>query len=138
MNLSKNISVQKVKALTATGGTAVNSASVDMEGYEGVVFFGTMATANAGNSVNGAQSGDNSTFIDLAGTKVVPGDNNDVFMLDIYKPTKRYVRLEVVRAGADTVLGEIYALLYGPRVKPVSHGADIDSELHASPAEGTA
>jgi len=138
-NLMRNVALTKVAEDGASAGTAVNSSSVDMQDFEGCVFFGTMDTANAGNYANLARSTDDSTFNDLTGTKVVPGDNDDVFCIDCFRPGERYVRVELVRAGADTAHGEIYALRYGPiRKGPVSHGSDIDIEYHASPGEGTA
>lgn len=137
-NLTKDVKITLVKAAQTSAGTAVNSDSVDMQNFEGVVFVGSIATANAGNSANAAQSSNDSSFDDLAGTKVVTGDDGDSFMIDVYRPTDRYVRCELVRAGADTVTGDIYAIQYGARKKPVTHGATIDSEVHVSPEEGTA
>jgi hypothetical protein len=136
--LSKEIKVTLVKATQTSAGTAVNSDGVDMTGWEGVIFLGAMHTANAGNSANAAQGADNSNFDDLEGTKIVPGDNGDSFMIDVYRPKDRYVRCEVVRAGANTVLGEIYAIQYRPLSQPTTQGATIDAETHVSPAEGTA
>lgn len=138
MNLSQNTKLTLVKAAQTSAGTAVDSDSVDMAGFEGVIFFGSIATANAANSANVAESDDDSTFNDLLGTKVVPGDNGDSFLIDVYRPLGRYVRCEVDRGGANTAVGDIYALQYGARKKPVTHGATIDSEVHASPAQGTA
>jgi len=138
MNLTKNAKVTMVLAAAGSAGTALNSASVDMEGYDGVVFFGSIATVNAANFANVAQSADDSTFADLAGTKVVPASNGDSFMIDIYRPGKRYVRCEIDRGGAATATGDIYAIQYQARKAPVTHGATILSEVHASPAEGTA
>lgn len=140
MNLSKNTKLTKVKAAEISAGTEVLTDSVDMAGWEGVMFFGVIATANAGNFAKAQQSEDDfsSDTQDLAGTQLVTGDNNDSFLLDIVKPRDRYVRASIIRAGANTALGDIYALQYGPRKKPSTHGATIDSELHVSPAEGTA
>lgn len=138
MNLSKNVKVTLVKAGQVTGTSAVDSDAVDMSGFEGVMFVGSITTANAGNFANAAQGNTSGgTFDDLAGTKVVPGDNGDSFMIDVYRPTDRWVRCEVTR-GATTVTGDIYAIQYGARVLPTSHGATIDAETHISPAEGTA
>ena len=138
MNLSKNVKVTKVKALSSTAGTAVNSDSVDMAGFDGVMFLGRIATANAANFGNAAQSADDSTFADLEGSAIITGDDADSFLIDIYKPTDRYVRCEINRAGADSIIGDIYAIQYGAHKKPTSHGSTIDAETHISPAEGTA
>ena len=138
MNLSKDVKITMVKDAAVSAGTALNSDSVDMAGFEGVMFIGQIDTANAANFANAAQSSNDSSFDDLAGTKVVPGDNDDSFLIDIYKPGDRYVRCEIDRGGANTATGPIYAIQYGAAVKPTSHGATIDAELHVSPAEGTA
>jgi len=138
MNLSKDVKITMVKDAAVSAGTALNSDSVDMAGFEGVMFIGQIDTANAANFANVAQSSDDSSFADLTGTKVVPGDNDDSFLIDVYKPGDRYVRCEVDRGGANTAIGPIYAIQYGAAVKPTSHGATIDAETHISPAEGTA
>jgi len=138
MNLSKNVKITKVLAAAATGVTALNSASVDMASFDGVVFFGRLAVANAGNFGNLAQSSDDVTFNDLAGTKVSPGDNEDSFAIDVYKPTKRFVRCEIDRSGITTITGDVYAIQYRASKAPTSHGATVDAETHISPAEGTA
>lgn len=138
MNLSKNASLKLVKAAQSSAGTAINSDSVDMQGYDGVVFFGAILTANAANFANLAQSSDDSSFADLAGTKIVPAANGDSFLIDCYRPGKRYVRCEIDRGGANTATGEIYALRYCSAKAPTSHGSTINAELHVSPAEGAA
>jgi hypothetical protein len=139
MNLSKDCKLTKVLAAAASAGTALNTAEVDMLGFEGVMFFGRIATVNAANFANLAQSSvSGGTFLDLAGTKVVPGDDADSFLIDVYKPSDRYVRCEIDRGGANTATGDVYALQYGASKRPVSHGATIDAETHVSPAEGTA
>ncbi len=137
MNLSKNIKITMALAAQTSAGTALDSASVDMQGFEGVLFIGTVAAANAGNFANIAQSNDDSSFNDLEGTKVVPGDNGDSFLIDVYKPTDRYIRCEIDRSGTNTATGDIYAVQYGGTVLTGDHGSTIDSELHISPDEGT-
>ncbi len=139
VNFSDEVKVSLVAAGEASAGTAINSSAVDMAGFEGVVFLGSIATANAANFANLAQ-GDTSggAFVDLAGTKVVPGDDGDSFMLDIFRPRDRFVRLEIDRGGANTATGDVYAFQYGPTKAPVSHGSTIDAEFHPSPAEGVA
>src|SRR3990167_11076125 len=105
MNLSKDVKITMVKDAAVSAGTALNSDSVDMAGFEGVMFIGQIDTANAANFANAAQSSNDSSFDDLAGTKVVPGDNHDSFLIDIYKPGDRYVRCEIDRGGANTATG---------------------------------
>lgn len=137
--LTSSTKITKVASAATSAGTAINSDAVDMSGFEGVVFLGTIATANAGNFANAAQ-GDTSggSFADLAGTAVSPGDDADSFCIEVYRPTDRWVRCEIDRSGTNTATGDIYAFQYGARTVPVTHGSTIDSEQHVSPDEGTA
>lgn len=138
-NFSKTYRVVLAKAGQAAGTDAVNSDVIDMQNYEGVVFVGTIAAANAGNyaKIQQGQQADLSDAADLAGTKTTPGDNGDSFLIDLYRPQERYVRCVIVR-GVSTATGDVYAVQYGARLEPVTHGATIDSELHVSPDEGAA
>jgi hypothetical protein len=144
MNLSKNVKLTKVKDASSAGQTAVNSDSVDMANWDGVIFFTNAGaiTSTGVQSINLAQSSDDSSFSDLAGTKVdiADDDDNQVFFLDVFRPVDRYVRLEIARATADSAFGPIYAIRYGPRVLPVNNNVtDVSTgETHISPAEGTA
>jgi hypothetical protein len=139
--LSNKIKITKVAAGAASAGTEVDGTAVDMQGYEGVMFFTTIATANAGNYMK-AQSGTDSTpsdAADLEGTKVVAAANTEVVWLDIYKPQERYDRPVIIRAGANTATGDIYAVQYGGRVGLEDNLTTnvIIGELHISPDEGT-
>lgn len=140
MNMMKNVKLTLVNAAAVSAGTEIDSTHVDMTGFDGVVFFGTMATVNAGNYVKVQQDdavGDG-TMADLTGTKVVPSVNANTYLVDIYRPMKRYVRLVVIRAGANTATGDIYALQYKGTKAPVTQPTTCDAEYHISPAEGTA
>ena len=136
--LSKTVSVQMLSAGAATAGTAINSTGIAMAGYHGVMFFGRFATANAGNFASLAGSATlGGTYVDLKDTKVVPGDNGDIWMIDLKRPLPNFVRAEIVRAGADTVTGDVYAILYGARKSNPGHQSIIDAETHIDPIDGT-
>lgn len=142
MNLSSEIKITKVKAAEVSAGTEVLSDEVNMAGYDGVVFFTAIGTANAGNYIK-AQQDDvmgMAGAADLEGTKVVATANDQVIWLDVYRPLKQFVRVSVIRAGAGSTVGEIYALRYAGRMRPVDNVITntIIGELHVSPNEGTA
>ncbi|TFE30830.1 hypothetical protein [Cohnella luojiensis] len=142
MNLSNGIKITKVKAASVTGTTEVLSDVVDMAGYEGVLFFTTIASFNAGNFIKGRQ-GTNATVTDAAdlkGSKVVATADGEVVWLDIYRPQERYVQLSAIRAGVTTVLGDIYALQYESRKQIVDNDVTntIVGKLLISPDEGAA
>lgn len=145
-NLSKHTKLTRVSNAVAAGTTDVNGAVIDMQNFEGCLFtvpFGAI-TAGAVTSIK-AQQGDAANLsdaADLAGTAVTVADDDDnqVFFLDIYRPTKRYIRVVVDRGTQNAVIDGILALQYGPRKLPTVHDASTigGGEVHAGPAEGTA
>jgi hypothetical protein len=139
MNLSKNTKVVLALAGQVTGTSTLTTNPIDTQGFEGVMFVGSLAAANAGNFAKArqGQQSNMSDGADLANTKVVPVTNGDSFLIDINRPQERYVDLQIVR-GVTTVTGDVYAILYGPRKAPTTHGPTINAETHVSPAEGVA
>ncbi|MGH7243604.1 MAG: hypothetical protein ACREJD_09330 [Phycisphaerales bacterium] len=141
MNLLNGVKLTKIAEATGSGTSQVDSSILDMSGFEGVVFFTNMATANAGNFIK-ATAGKVSNLsdgADLAGSKVTTGTSDEAVLLEIAKPLDRYIRCSAVR-GAATVCGEIWAAQYGARTVPVTNsltGTQI-SKILASPAYGTA
>lgn len=137
--LSNKVKLTKVADHTTAATTAVNSSSVDMQGFEGVIFITSFGTANSGNTCNLAQSSDDSNFDDLTGSSVTSGSSDEDIWIDVYRPSDRYVRLEAVR-GSSSTLESIWAIQYGARVQPVDNTTTgtIAGEAHVSPAEGTA
>lgn len=146
MNLSKEAKI--TIAITPTAGAAgtddINGATLDMEGYDGVlavVSFGAI-TAGAVTSIKMQQdtASGMGTAADLAGTGQTIADTDDgkTFYIDLAKPKERYVRLVVDRGTQNAVVSSATYIQYGSRVKPVTHGTNVAGELHVSPAEGTA
>lgn len=142
MNFLSNNLVRQGAATTIAGTSAVNGAIFDMSRYEGIVFiakFGTAATDNTIKAQQGADSG-LSDAADLAGSSVAVGASDEIVCLEIHKPIERYVRMVAVR-GTSTTLDWAVAIPYDHRGKsPVSNSVagTIASEIHVSPAEGTA
>jgi hypothetical protein len=129
----------------AAGATDIEGAVADMSGFEGIlaiVRFGAI-TAGAATHVNMQQgaAANMSDAADLAGTKITVADDDDeqVFILDLFKPRERYVRVHVDRATQNSVVNGAIYILYGARTQPkFANAATITAESHVSPAEGTA
>lgn len=140
MNLSKNVKVTKVIPAAGAGTGTTNGTEVDMSGWDGVMFVGgAIGTVNSGNyfklqqdTVTGMGSA-----ADLEGTKLVPTVNANAVVIDLYRPLERFVR-PVCVLGASSTLGDLYAIQYMAKEVPTSQATGIDTELHVSPAEGTA
>lgn len=143
MQISTYTKLTKVADHTTAGTTDVESAIIDMSGWEGVRFFTSFGTAAADNLLKVQQDDANGAggMADLLGTSVVSGaspSNEDVWV-DVYRPTKRYLRCIAVVDTSSTV-ESIWAEQYGPRELPASSSVSgtITGEAHVSPAEGTA
>jgi len=141
VNLSNGVKITQAAAASAAGTSAVNSDVIDMAGYDGVMFVTAIATANAGNHIK-LQQGDEpdlSDAADIEGSKQVATANAQTVWIDLYRPTKRYVRAVATR-GVSTALGEVYAFQYEGRIQPADNNVtgEIIGELLVSPDEGTA
>jgi hypothetical protein len=129
----------------AAGTTDIEGTSVDMQGFEAVLFTVIMGaiTANAVTALKVQQSDDDGAadaYSDLEGTSQTIGDGDDgeVFYVDVFRPSKRYVRLYIDRATQNAVVAAAIAQQYHCREQPVTHGTGVQGETHVSPAEGTA
>lgn len=151
MNLSGSVKVLRLKPdgsgwTVAAGTTDVNSDVVDTANFDGCLFitaFGAIV-AGAVTSVKiqqGAAS-NMSDAADLAGTAIAVADDDDnqIVIHDIYRPRERYLRATVDRGTQNATVDGQIAILYGPRVQPVTQDSTlvVSTEVHASPAEGTA
>ena len=100
--LSENVKI--TTALDYASGTAVrNGATLDMQGWDGVLIlvkFATIATGGT-NSIKAQQdsASNMSTAADLAGTSqsVADDDDDEVYYIDVYQPRERYVRLVMTK-----------------------------------------
>lgn len=140
--LAGPVKAVKVQDHSSAATSAVNSTSVDTAGFEGVTFLSSFGTAAAGNTIKLQQSsddGDADDFSDIAGTSVSSGTSDEDVWVELYRPTKRYVRAVFAR-GTSSTLESVWAFLWGARQEPVSNvvSGTIIGERSASPDEGTA
>ena|SRR3990172_155843 len=134
--LSKLIEIAKIADAETSAGTEVTSDSVDLANYQGGIFFCTIATANAGNYLALDQGTTSSPTEAIASSGVVATVNGQVVCVTLHKPLQRYARASVIRAGANTAVGQIYCIRYGNRKPPLTPG-DVHTLL-VSPAAGAA
>jgi hypothetical protein len=145
MNLGKNVKIST--ALDYTSGSADRTGAIlDMSGWDGVLMITKFATiaASATTSVKAQQDTDvaGGTMADLTGTAiaVTADDDNQIFVIDLYKPQERYVRLAIDKDATNATAEDAIYIQYRGRKAPVDNNvADkVTYELHVSPAEGTA
>lgn len=149
-NLSKQIDLARVgDAIANASNTDNNSTRLDMLGYEGVVFFGAL-TDSAATGVAALKVEQNDADADAgmaaikdeAGADVVAtmacaindDINGKVLRVDIYRPRKRYVQGVRTSVTANIAFGELYAIRYGSRAKPIAAHATIGSDASRTPS----
>jgi hypothetical protein len=148
--LSSGIKVTRVMSAVAAGTTTQTSTAIDMAGFQGVRFIVALGVGSASSvgQVKATQAdtaaGSPVAFTDIAGsggTVFTPTtDDNKVWILDIYRPTRRYVKCVVIRSAGNTVIDGIIAEQYGARVQPKVDDTTtvLGRTLLVSPADGTA
>lgn len=138
MKQIENLKIDVAAAAASSGTSDVDGSALDMAGYEGVLLFVYIGTANSGNYLQALHGNTNSPSDTVEGSKVVTDSNGDVAVLEINRPKYRYIKPQVKR-GSATVTGEVYAIRYGARVKPVTNDVANSQNVVAlaTPATGT-
>ena len=135
-------------ALDYASGTADRTGTVlDMAGFDGVLMivkFAAIATG-ATTSVK-AQQGAAANMSDAAdlegsGITVADDDDNQLFVINMYRPAERYVRIYVDKDTSNASGEAAIYVQYGgsgalPRLASVTDALTLES--HFGPAEGTA
>lgn len=149
--------VRIVPILSYASGTADRVSNVvDMKGYDSCIIVVHFAAIAAGgtNSIflQEANVASNATTLtsgaDLAGTlqTVADDDDNELKYIDVKKPLKRYLQLNVDKDTSNACAESAVAYLYNASERPVAHaegtgtggGVDIvEGEAFLSPIAGT-
>lgn len=136
-NLSQETRQKLLDAGQAAGTSTVDSASYDTSGINAIMFNGGFGTANAGNTVHLQHSDDDSVWNDMEGTQIVPTVNGNLWIIDIKRPLKRYIRVRQTR-GVSTTTYIVIATGYQAIKMATTHDATVAPVLVlASPETGT-
>ena len=119
-----------------------------MSGFEGIMFVafnGAVGSSDWGIwAESGTSSGLSSTSSIIAGSSIssTNGATDAGFVLDIYRPEHRYVKLNFDQQSTG-IVGGIVAIQYGAHLKPTAQStgtgyAVLDSEMSVSASSGTA
>lgn len=133
MILSKNVAIDRVMNAVAAGTSDQNSDSVDMAGFDGVLFIALLGTLTATQvtKLTAQHSADDSTFAAITGGStdaMADADSNKLLFVDVYRPQNRYVRAVVDRGTANAVIDGVLAIRYCGDKAPFSHG-DISQSV---------
>ncbi len=148
MDLSSTVKVSTaLDFLAASAAVDRNGAGLDMAGFEGVMMVVKFAAiaAGAATTIKMQQSDDNGVadgYSDLEGTgiAIAADDDDQVFIIDLVKPQKRWVRVVVDKDAANATNECALYLQYDARDLPVVQTVanEVTFERHVSPAEGVA
>jgi hypothetical protein len=135
---TEQLSLRMVKDATASGTGDVDTDVIDTQDWDGCVIFTKIAANAAGNYLELLHGDNNDPTTQVAGSKVLTTSANDVVVLDVVRPTKRYLRGRVKR-GTATAVGEIYALRYRGKILPaVNNVENVQAVVRlVSPPSGT-
>jgi hypothetical protein len=133
-------------AVAAGSADITNLAGIDTAGFDSAIFLVAMGaiTAGAATSIKLQQSSDDGSvdaYSDIAGTSLTIPDTGDnkLWVLEVIRPTKQWIKLYIARATQTSVVEAAIAILGGAHDKPITQPASVGgSELHVSPLEGTA
>ena len=141
---TKRIKVDGTNYTGAANTTDLTSEYVDTQGFEGARFicgFGAI-TSGAVTSVKVQQcdtSGGNYADLEGTGITVADDDDNQITVVEVYRPRERYLKHVVDRGTQNAVIDFLIVELYGAIEQPVSADSmTVSQEIHNSPAEGTA
>lgn len=107
---------QSIDPQSIAASTAVNGASVDMSGWDGVLFALSLGAVDGTQDMKAQDSADDATFADITGaaiTQVTATGDSKLYLLDVWRPSGRYVRPVVTNgAGAAADFQAVIALRY--------------------------
>lgn len=137
------------QAITTANGAAGTSyiagATLDMQGYDGVLVLVPFGPIVSGAGTSIMMKGDTvstmASEVDIAGTSQTVADDadNTTFYIDMKRPpTHRYVRLYVYRATQNATVGSATYIQYGARTRPTTHATGVSGEQHVNKGAGAA
>lgn len=129
MHLHQNVKVTEVLGAVAAGTTVQNGTTLDMSGFEGVMFIASMGAITAGAVTSliasGGAASNGSDKVAITGASVTIADDGDdkAYVLDIFRPLDRYITATVNRATQNAVINSVMAIQYGAKERPIVHDA---------------
>lgn len=112
-----------IAAISVVG--AVNGATLDMQGWEGVLVTINLGVIVATGTLDGKlQSGAQSNASDMADvaasniTQLLPANSGSIVQVSLYRPTNRYVRVVLTQATAGVTASVTYTRFRRSGVNP--------------------
>lgn len=132
-SILKDCKITRVENAVAAGTTEQISDTVDMSGYDSVCFVQLLGDVD-NTSVVTLTVKSNATDITTGGTTEKAGTattatatsaDNKLIVVDVLRPSQRYVFASLTRATANAVLDGLIAIQYGTKSLPVTQGTTV-------------
>lgn len=144
-SLLKNAKITRVMndGAGSASATPTKGTILDMAGYESVMFIAAMGnvldTSAVALRVAGSATNDTATMALLTGsaggTASATSYDDKLVVLDVEKPTYRYLEVQLFHVTADAPFDGVIAIQYGARSMPVTQGSTVVASASlASPA----
>ena len=135
MNFLKDCKVTRVHAggNGAASATPTKATIVDMQGYEYVAFVAELGDVVALSEValrvaGGATNSTGAMALltgSAGGTATATSYDDKLVVLDVLKPTQRYLEAQLFHVTQNAPFDSILAIQYGARSKPVTQGTTV-------------
>lgn len=154
-DLTANVTTLRVMNAVVAGTSDQTSSAIDTRGYQGIRFivgFGAL-TGGQATRIYVTQSSDNSgdsydaivgsaspaTLADGTAQYLGDSDGNKLLITEIFRPTKRYVKLVIDRGTQNAVIDFAIAELYRSSFGAAAQDTTVKAQtILRSPGEGTA
>ncbi len=127
-NISDKFQWQRVLNATATGTSEISSSGADCLKGNGVMFliaYGAV-TADQASPITVQVSSDNSNWDDVTDadstqpTPILAAADNKIQLVEVWNPSKRYVRVQIARATGEQVIDGVFACVFALEKAPPS------------------
>lgn len=141
LTLLKDAKITRVSNSAVAGTTDIDSARVDMTGFDSVMFVALLGDVTSGSVLtltaksNAADSATNSTS-EKAGTTITAGASdydNKMLIVDLHKPTLRYAHCTLAIDTQNAVVDGIIAIQYNAKSQPITQGSTVGDGVVGGP-----
>lgn len=142
-SILKDCVITRVMNAVAAGTSAQNTSVLDMAGFDGVIFIALLGTVTDASVVtltakeNTASSTSSPTPTSVTGGATADitaaTDSNHYLVVDVIRPSKRYVYAALTRTTQNAVIDGVIAIQYRSRTVPVSQPAALVGSALSSP-----
>lgn len=140
-SLTHQVLTKRIKNAVVAGTTDQDGTTIDMAGYDAVrciALLGTLTTTHVTKLIalqGDLANGSDAVAITGADSGVAgDADSNEMLILDVIQPRKRYITFRLDRGTANAVLDGMIVEMYKARDTPVTADATVTNQAVVVPA----